>query len=114
MTQLELYKEALDLMKKSTYIVEMGCWAISYKTASGLYTGIAFNGLCRIIETLGEMNGGLGYVSGQRLKSESEAVLGIELSRGKYWFTRPSVDPEKAKQERIQHLENLIKLYEKD
>ena len=114
MTQLELYKEALDLMKKSTYIVEMGCWTISYKTASGLHTSIIFNGLCRIIETLSEMNGGLGYVSGQRLKSESESVLGIELSMGKYWFTAPFLVEKLAKQERIQHLENLIKLYEKD
>ena len=114
MTQLELYKEALDLIKKSIYIDEMSSWAISYKTESGLYTSISFNGLCRMIETLGEMNGGLGYVSGQRFKSESEAVLGIELSMGKYWFTRANVDPVKAKSERVEHLENLIKLYEKD
>lgn len=114
MTQLELYKEALELMKKSIYIVEMGCWAISYKTASGLHTSIMFNGLCRLIETLGEMNGGLGYVSVQRLKSESEDVLGNELSMGKYWFTAPFLVEKLAKRERIEHLENLIKLYEKN
>jgi len=38
--------------------------------------------------------------------------LGRELDEELFWFTTIETDESKARAERIEHLENLIKLYE--
>lgn len=109
MTQLELYKEALRILKDSKL------WqSPSLRTKDFNHGAFYFSGLCELLDRINFDNGRDVDSSAMRFKAQSENVLGRELDEYTYWFTDIKTDENLAKSERVEHLENLIKLYEKN
>lgn len=76
-----------------------------------------FTGLCALVHRIAQVGGGgVHYLYGvlTRFAEDSEKILGRELHEEIFWFTEIEVDEPKARAERLEHLEKLIKLYEDD
>lgn len=102
MTQLEIYKEALNVMREAR-IRDRWHWEFGY----------AFSGLCTLVSRVSDSYDRFRSDEACRqFVKDSEKVLGRELSVGSFWFTEIVVDEPKACAERIDHLNKLIKLYE--
>ena len=103
MKQVEVYKEALRIMEKAR---------ATYNFRSGytywLVESYFFGGLCRLIDDLSLSSDEVTA----RFKRDSEKLLGRELDGDDLWFTTIETDEPKARAERLEHLQNLIKLYE--
>lgn len=104
MTQLEIYKEALNVMREAQD-QGRGYWEFGHKF-TGLYELVFWvsysYGLSRAKEAC------------VQLTKDSEKLLGRELRGYDYWFTEIERNEPRARAERIEHLEKLIKLYEDD
>ena len=103
MIQLEIYKKALRLLEKAR--------AASNSRSGHTYWMVEtylFVGLCRLIYDLSLSSDEVTA----RFKRDSEIVLGKELDEDDLWFTDIDEDEPKARAERIEHLENLIEMYE--
>jgi|SRR5690625_3773926 len=102
MKQIEVYKEALRVLEKAEVSTSRGGY--TYWT----FETFLFVGLCRLIYDIS--------LSSDKatawFKRDSEIVLGRELDEDDFWFTDIKEDELKARQERIDHLKALIKLYE--
>lgn len=107
MTQLELYKEALRILKDSK-LQQRPPLRIKEFNHGVFY----FSGLCELLDRINYENGRDMSASDMLFKAQSEKVLGRELDEDTFWFTLIEDDTKLAKQERIEHLEKLIKLYE--
>lgn len=71
--------------------------------------GVEFAGLCRLLKRVLLVDN----YSSEQFRQDSKRVLGVEsLPRFEFWFADTEVDERKARQERIEHLKGLIKLYE--
>ena len=100
--QLEVYKEALKVMEEA--VVVRDDFGIPYWE----YNGVEFAGLCSLLQ--GDL---LVRCSSYQFVQDSKKVLDkADLPRFGFWFTNMDDDEPKARAERIEHLENLIKLYE--
>lgn len=103
MKQLEIYKEALEVMKVAVVVRD------DFGFRYWKYDGVEGAGLCSLLQGVLLV----GSHSLGRFTLDSEKVLGVEsLPRLKFWFTDTEEDERKARQERIEHLKGLIKLYE--
>ena len=103
MKQVEAYKEALKVMEEAGIVYND--FGIPYWE----YDGEEFAGLCTLLKVVPTVVN----CSLNQFVQDSKKVLGVEsLPRLKFWFTCIDDDEPKARQERIEHLENLIKLYE--
>lgn len=102
MKQAEIYKEALRIMEQAK-VTTTWLGRVSWK-----FETHHFWALCPLIRDI--ISEDIRVFS--RFKRDSEKVLGNKLNDSKYWFTDIKEDELKARQERINHLENLIKLYE--
>lgn len=102
MKQIEIYKKALRVLKKAEVSTSRGGY--TYWT----FETFLFVGLCRLIYDIS--------LSSDKatawFKRDSEIVLGRELDEDDLWFTDMEDDEPKARQERLEHLGKLIKLYE--
>src|SRR5690625_5166000 len=97
--QVEIYKEALKVLEKSR--VSTSRRGYIYWTAGTYF----FVGLCKLIDDISLSSD----EATARFKLDSELVLGKELDEDDFWFTDIEEDEPKARQERIDHLEKLIK-----
>ena len=104
MKQIEIYKKALRVLKKAK--VSTSRRGYVYWTAETFH----FAGLCKLIDDLSLSSDEVNV----RFKRDSELVLGRELDEDDLWFTDMEDDEPKARQERLEHLEKLIKLYKDD
>lgn len=107
MKQVDIYKKALKVMEGAVLVRnDLG---ITYWE----YNGAKFSGLCYLIWVI-ILEVGITEAVEMELRfiEDSEKVLGNKLNDSKYWFTDIEEDEPRARQERIDHLEKLIKLYE--
>ena len=102
MKQVEVYKEALRIIEKAR--VSTARRGFVYWTAETFH----FAGLCKLIDDISSSSVGVNV----RFKRDSEIVLGKELDEGDLWFADIDEDEPKARAERLEHLKELIKLYE--
>lgn len=102
MRQIDIYKKALRVLEKAR--VATARRGFVYWTAETFH----FGGLCKLIDDLSIASAEV--IS--RFKRDSEVVLGKELDEDDLWFTCMEEDEPKARQERLEHLKKLIKLYE--
>src|SRR5690625_7508559 len=102
MKQVEIYKKALRLLGKAR--VSTAKRGFIYWTAETFHFAV----LCHLIFDLSSSSDEVNV----RFKRDSEIVLGRELDEDDLWFTDMEDDEPKARQERLEHLEKLIKLYE--
>src|SRR5690625_346600 len=103
MKQVDIYKESLKVMEEARVVRDD--FGIPYWE----YNEEEFAGLCTLLRVVLLVD---SYSLGQ-FTLDSKKVLGVKsLSRLKFWFTCIDDCEPKARQERINHLENLIKLYE--
>ena len=100
--QLKAYKKALEVLEKAEVTTD--------KSGSLYWVNekCLFEGLCYLIRNLSQTN--TKVIT--QFKRDSEVMLGKELYEGVLWFTQIDYNEPKARQERINHLKNLIKLYE--
>ena len=103
MKQLEIYKKALIVLEKSR-AVHLSKSVFDYWTAETYF----FGGLCRLIRDITSEDSRVL----SRFKRDSETVLSRKLHENDLWFTSINEDEPKARQERLEHLKKLIKLYE--
>ena len=104
MTQLEIYKEALNVMRDAR-VLGVGYWEFGYK----------FAGLCTLIYRISvPFLCDRSAAAEKQFVRDSERILGRGLPTEEYWFTEIEVDEPRARAERVEHLEKLIKLYEDD
>lgn len=108
MTQLELYKEALRILKDSEI---PSAWP-SFRAEIHNYGIFYFSGLCELLDRINYENGRDMDAYDMLFKSQSEDILGRELDEFTFWFTKIKTNAHLAKQERIEHLEKLIDYYE--
>ena len=102
MTQLEIYKEALKVMREAR-IYSIGYWEFGYR----------FDGLCALIHRIADPLPCDGPSEAEKqFVRDSERIIGRGLPTYAYWFTVIEVDEPKARAERIEHLNKLIKLYD--
>ena|SRR5699024_1023259 len=102
MTQLEIYKEALKVMREARI---RDRWHGEF--------GYEFAGLCALIHRIADPLPCDGPSEAEKqFVRDSERILGRSLPTRAYWFTGIEVDETKARAERIEHLNRLIKLYE--
>ena len=118
MKQVDIYKEALDIMKG---VNTDGYWGYGFyhETSIGEFH---FVGLCKLLSIIVDHSSKVDHNSNWvKLKNEnvqndllkdSEKILGKKLDKDSFWFINPKYNVDKAKKERIEHLEKLIKLYE--
>lgn len=102
MTQLEIYKKALRIMEKagvSSDKLGFDFWA---------FETLHFWALCPLIRDNAPEDSRVP----SRFKKDSEIVLDKELDEDRFWFTNMNEDEPKARKERVEHLKELIKLYE--
>src|SRR5690625_4134043 len=100
MKQVEIYKKALEVLKKAEVSSgKLGFWT---------FETFLFVGLCPLIKDITSEDSRVL----SRFKQDSEIVLCRKLHEGDFWFTEIEVDEPKARAERLEHLEKLIKLYE--
>ena len=101
--QLEAYKEALKVMERAVTV---------YEDSGFVYwkcNGVEFAGLCHLLKGVLLVD----IYSSEQFIQDSKRVLGVKsLPRFEFWFTETEEDERKARQERINHLKELIKLYE--
>ena len=102
MIQLEIYKKALRILEKAMVSTDRRGYAY-WTTETYLFWA-----LCRLILDISTRN----PVVITRFKRDSEKLLGRELDGDDLWFTTIETDEPKARAERLEHLQNLIKLYE--
>ena len=102
MEQVEIYKKALGVLEKAG--VSTARRGFIYWTAETFH----FAGLCKLIDDISSSSDEVNV----RFKLDSEIVLGKELDEDDLWFTDIDGCEPKARQERLEHLENLIELYE--
>lgn len=102
MKQIEIYKKALRILKRAKTNTDK----LGY--AYWVDETYIFGALCILICGLSRSS----YEVAERFKRDSEIVLGKELDENGLWFTTIETDEPKARKERIEHLKNLIKLYE--
>ena len=104
MRQIDIYKKALRVLEKAR--VSTSRRGYVYWTAETFH----FAGLCKLLYDIS--------LSSDKVtawfKRDSEIVLGRELDEDDLWFTDMEDDEPKARAERLEHLEKLIKLYEDD
>src|SRR5690625_1176764 len=104
MKQLEAYKEALKVMEGSEIVYDD--FGIPYWE----YNGVEFAGLCSLLQLVPSVR-----CSSYQFVQDSKKVLGkADLPRFGFWFTNMDDDEPKARGERLEHLEKLIKLYENE
>lgn len=105
--QLDIYKEAIRVLERA----EVNTDKLGY--AYWVDETYIFGALCILIC---DLSGSSSRVITQevitRFKRDSEVVLGKELDEDDLWFTCINDCEPKARAERIEHLKNLIKLYE--
>lgn len=102
MKQVEVYKEALRIMERAKLTITwVGYVFWKFET-------FCFWSLCPLIRTITSED--RRVIS--RFKLDSETVLSRNLLENDLWFTHINKDEPKARKERIEHLKNLIKLYE--
>lgn len=108
MRQIDIYKEAHRQLSEAEPV------SITFD-GFDMWQGpdLAFPGLCPLIHRIAKV-GSVGDLCEvlTRFAEDSEKILGRELHEGIFWFTEIEVDEPKARQERLEHLEKLIKLYE--
>src|SRR5690625_1057227 len=103
MKQIEIYKKALEVLKKAR-----GAPNSRRVYAYWVVESYLFGGLCRLIDDLSLSSDEVTA----RFKRDSEKLLGRELDEAALWFTTIETDEPKARAERLEHLKNLIKLYD--
>ena len=102
MTQLEIYKEALKVMRDAR-VRSVGYWEFGYE----------FAGLCALIHRIADPLPCDGPSEAEKqFVRDSERILGRGLPADAYWFTEIEHNEPKARAERIEHLNRLIELYE--
>ena len=102
MTQLEIYKEALKVMHDAR-AHGIGYWEFGHR----------FAGLCELIRGIADPLPCDGPSEAEKqFVRDSERILGGGLPTFAYWFTKIERNEPKARAERIDHLNKLIKLYE--
>ena len=72
------------------------------------YNGVVFLGLCKVLKRVLSV----GDCSLDQFMQDSKKILNKDLKDSEFWFTRVGGDEPKARKERVEHLESLIKLYE--
>lgn len=102
MKQVEIYKKALRVLEKAR--VSTSRRGYVYWT----FETFLFVGLCKLIDDISSSSDEVTA----RFKRDSEIVLGKELDEDDFWLTDINEDEPKARAERLEHLEKLIKLYE--
>ena len=103
MKQVEIYKEALEVLEEAGIVYND--FGIPYWE----YNGEEFAGLCTLLRVVLLVDS----YSLCQFTLDSKKVLGVKsLSRLKFWFTCIDDCEPKARAERIEHLKELIKLYE--
>ena len=110
MRQIDIYKEAHRQLSEA---VPVSILSIGFDIWRG--PNYMFTGLCPLVYHIAKV-GGVGDLYGvlTRLAEDSEKTLGRELHDEIFWFTEIEVDEPKARAERLEHVEKLIKLYEDD
>lgn len=110
MTQLDIYKEAHRQLSEA---VPVSILFDGFDMWRG--PDLTFPGLCPLIYRIAQV-GKADDLCGVmfRFAEDSEKLLGRELDDEIFWFTEIEVDEPKARAERLEHLEKLIKLYEDD
>lgn len=114
MTQLELYKKALEIMKG---VNTDGYWGYGFyhETSIGEFH---FVGLCKLLSIIVDHSSNCGKLKNETVQNDllkdSEKILGKKLGKDSFWFINPKYNVDKAKKERINHLKELIKLYENE
>ena len=107
MKQVEVYKEALRILERA----EVDTDKLGY--AYWVDETYIFGALCILIcDTYRSSSRVITQKVITRFKRDSQVVLGKELDEGYLWFTKIEEDEPKARQERVNHLKKLIKLYE--
>src|SRR5690625_569649 len=102
MKQLENYKEALKVMEEARVVRDD--FGIPYWE----YNGVEFAGLCSLLQSFLSVR-----CYSYQFVQDSKKVLGkADLPRFGFWYTNINKDEPKARQERIEHLKKLIKLYD--
>lgn len=111
--QLEIYKSMLEVLKGSSF---------SARGTIFIYNNgqISYAGLCDLINTVAQDSeyeiGEILYIA-NKFRKDSEELLNKNLNENSYWFDYPKIDSDiedrlRALNLRIEHLKNLIKLYE--
>ena len=101
MRQLKTYKKALEVLEKADITTNKKghvFWVFDIYYAGAL---------CYLIRDISKNSTVI-----TQFRRDSEIVLGRELYEDDLWFTNINKDEPKARAERIEHLENLIKLYD--
>ena len=115
MRQVDLYKEALRQIRGAEHLGPIGFYD-AWRSESG-----DFKGLCTLISNIAWRSWGPRHPERDsssvralelQFRLDSEKLLGHELDTDKFWFTNMLTDEPKARKERVEHLKNLIKLYE--
>jgi len=108
MRQIDIYKEAHRQLSEAVP-VSLGFHFHDMWQGPDL----TFPGLCPLIHRIAKV-GSVGDLCEVliRFAEDSEKLLGRDLHEEIFWFTEIEVDEPKARAERLEHLEKLIKLYE--
>src|SRR5690625_2585805 len=108
MKQVDIYKEAYRQLIEA---VPVSISSDSFDMWQG--PDYMFTGLCPLIYRIVHAGNADGFLRVlKRFAEDSEEILGRELSEEMFWFIKIEVDEPKARAERLEHLEKLIKLYE--
>lgn len=118
MKQIEVYTKALEAMVSAKYRYFSGLWTTrilvtNARTNEECVYRIDFRGLCHLLSHIQHFLK-INHIPYEPLKfiEDSERILGRELSGSGYWFLLPHQGCTKARLVRIDHLKELIKLYE--
>src|SRR5690625_4687837 len=108
MKQIGIYKEAYRQLNEAVPVsIESNCFD------AWCGPDYMFTGLCPLVYRIAKEVIGDGlFRTVSRFVKDSKKILGRELHEEGYWFTKIEVDEPKARAERLEHLKNLIKLYE--
>ena len=103
MKQLEAYKRALKVMEGAVVVRD------NFGFKYWKYNGVEFAGLCSLLQVVPTVVNCSSY---QFVQDSKKVLDKVDLPRFGLWFTNMDDDEPKARAERIEHLEKLIKLYE--